>query len=138
MPCHGDDPPLLQQLLLTSAQRWPDRLALVCGATQLRRDCPASSSLARSLQAAGVARGERVLFMHTIVSMQLSPLGVLMADAVVCPVHPARWRAKLAGTRQTREHRPIWMNAATNVIEAATGASHLRSRRCPLTHPPEA
>lgn len=135
---------LLQQLLLTSAQRWPDRLALVCGKARLSyaEIVQRASSLARSLQAAGVARGERVLvYAHNSVDAVVAFWGVLMADAVACPVHPGTPAAKLAWyLADTRATGLICDESLlTNVIEAATGASHLRSVTLSADeYPPEA
>ena len=91
---------LLQQLLATSAERYPDKpaveargRALTYGELQTR-----SNQLAHLLRERGVRRGDRVgLFFPKAVESLVAMLGVLKAGAVYVPLDPHAPARRVAG-----------------------------------------
>jgi amino acid adenylation domain-containing protein len=114
----------LHDYLLASAQRLPDKVALVCGANRLPyRDIDRqSNALAHALTRAGVERGDRVLvFADNSVEAALAFWGVLKANAVAVIVNPLtkapRLRQFLADCGATGLvtnwlHAPVFVDAA--------------------------
>jgi amino acid adenylation domain-containing protein len=93
-----DAVPLLHDYLLDSAQRSPEKVALVCQAQRVtfadldRR----SNALAHALAARGVCRGDRVLvFADNTVEVVIAFWAVLKANAVVSVVNPLTKADKL-------------------------------------------
>ena len=90
--------PQLHDFLWQSAQQWPDKEALVCGAHRLtyaQLDAQ-SNALAHHLVNSGVARGERVMvFGENSVETVVAFWAALKANAVVCVVNPLTKREKL-------------------------------------------
>jgi amino acid adenylation domain-containing protein len=89
---------LLHDYLTQSAQRLPDKVALVCGEQRVTYgELEArSNALAHTLRSRGVARGDRVVvFADNTVEAAVSFWGVLKADAVVSPVNPLTKADKL-------------------------------------------
>ncbi len=90
---------LLHQFLGETAARAPDRTALIAGEAQrtfaeLDRE---SDAIACALQAAGVARGDRVAVMlENSIEYVASLFGALKAGAVYVPVNPSTKADKLA------------------------------------------
>jgi amino acid adenylation domain-containing protein len=90
---------LLQDYLLTSARRFPDKVALVNRGLRLTyaEIAAQSSALAHALVRGGVGRGDRVLvFADNTVEAVVSFWAVLQADAVVVMVNPQTRADKLA------------------------------------------
>ena len=90
---------LLQRLVLATAARTPDRLAIIDGNRRLSYAEVARSAqaLARVLRARGVGRGDRVLlFLPNGAELVLAMLAVLEAGAVMVPVHPQTKASQLA------------------------------------------
>ena len=91
--------PQLQDYLEASAERLPEKVALVCGARRLtyRELDQFSEGLARGLAARGVARGDRVLiFGDNTVETVVAFWAALKADAVAVPVNPLTKADRLA------------------------------------------
>lgn len=77
----------------------PDKLAIVAGSRRLKYGdfAAASASLASSLAAAGIGRGERVLvFMDNRAEAAIAIYGVLASGAVFSPINPSTKPDKLA------------------------------------------
>jgi amino acid adenylation domain-containing protein len=91
--------PLLQDFLGDSAQRAPDKVALVCQGQRLRySELEAhSNALAHALVKRGVERGDRVIiFADNSVEAAISFWAALKANAVVSVVNPQTKADKLA------------------------------------------
>jgi len=89
----------VENFLLESARRFPDKLALVAGATRLsyRQLAEKSAALAAELARRGVARGDRVvIFLPNSPETVISVFGTLMAGAVFSVVNPGTKADKLA------------------------------------------
>ncbi len=105
---------LLQHWVMLQAERRPDATALVMGGDRLtygQLDV-LSNQLARTLQAAGCERGDRVCFVLpksplAIVSM----LGILKADCIYVPVDPSSPAPRVAKIVQSAEPRVILAGA---------------------------
>jgi amino acid adenylation domain-containing protein len=124
--------PLLHDFLLDSAQRLPDKVALVCGGARLtygeldRR----SNALAHALGRRGVQRGDRVLvFSENTAEACVAFWGVLKADAVVSVVHPSTKVDKLAWLlNDCRASALIADGSLAHVFfEAARSSPHLKA-----------
>jgi len=90
---------LVQQFLENSADRTPDKIALVCGARRLsfRELDQGANRLARTLAAFGVRRGDRVaILLDNSPEAVISIFGVLKRGAVFVVLHPTTKRDKLA------------------------------------------
>lgn len=91
-------PAFVHDFLRGSAERFPDKTALISGdrrATfgQLDRD---SDALARELQRAGVRRGDRVaLMMDNSIELAVGVFGALKAGGVFVVIHPGTKAEKL-------------------------------------------
>ena len=140
---------LLHQLFEATAQRVPDRVALVTGAARFTyRDLDGlASRLAASLKRAGVERGDRVaIFADNGVEAVVGVYGALKAGAVFMPVNPLTKGEKLtlllndsrsACLITTQVLRPVWEPAlarSTSVqtclvagLPAADAGTRLRS-----------
>jgi amino acid adenylation domain-containing protein len=91
--------PLLHDYLIGSAQRLPDKTALVCKDQRLtyRELDQRSNALAHGFVAQGVRRGDRVLvFADNTVETAISFWAALKADAVISIVNPLTKSDKLA------------------------------------------
>ncbi|MGB8294337.1 MAG: AMP-binding protein, partial [Polyangia bacterium] len=100
--------PQLQDYLELSAQRLPDKIALVCGARRVsyREIEESSNALAGGLAARGVGRGNRVIiFADNTVETVVAFWAALKANAVAVLVNPLtkadRIRYLLADCRPT-------------------------------------
>jgi acyl-CoA synthetase (AMP-forming)/AMP-acid ligase II len=94
-----DGTPLLHDVLLDSARRLPDKVALVCKNQRLRyAEIDArSNALAHALCARGVQRGDRVvIFADNTVETVVAFWAVLKASAVASVVNPLTKADKLA------------------------------------------
>ncbi|WKB54559.1 class I adenylate-forming enzyme family protein [Eleftheria terrae] len=106
---------LLHHPFQATAQRVPDRCALVCGE---RRHSYAeverlAAGVATQLRQAGVARGDRVLLMmDNSVELVAAIYGVLKAGAVMVPVHAL-----------TRADKLAWLLQHTEAVALLTQAS---------------
>ncbi len=105
---------LLQQWVTWQAERRPDATALVMEGSRWTYDQldAASTQLARTLQAAGCARGDRVCILLpksplAVVSM----LGVLKADCIYIPIDTTSPAARVAKIVQSGEPRVILAGA---------------------------
>ena len=105
---------LLQQWVTGQAERRPDATALVMEGSRWTYDQldAASTQLARTLQAAGCARGDRVCILLpksplAVVSM----LGVLKADCIYIPIDTTSPAARVAKIVQSGEPRVILAGA---------------------------
>lgn len=108
-------PLLLQDLIEISAQKWPDREALVQGGERrtYRTLDEAANRTANALLAAGVSPGDRVgLLMPNSAAYVSSYFGILKAGAVAVPLNTATSRDSLlyilrdAGIKVLLAHRP--------------------------------
>src|SRR6266508_2176927 len=82
---------LLQHLLTESAQRLPEKAAVQFQGEKLtyRQLERCTNQVARTLQAAGVQRGDRIgIYLHKSLSSIISVFGVLKAGAVYVPLDP--------------------------------------------------
>lgn len=94
-----DAVPLLQDFLIHSARRWPDRIALVCDTRRVTYGELAGQAcrLARALRRRGVERGDRVLiYADNGVEAVIAFWGALLAGAVAVPINPETRTDKLA------------------------------------------
>src|SRR5512147_722187 len=94
-----DAVPLLHDYLSNSAQRLPDKIALVCQTRRItyRELDQQSNALAHSLIRRGIERGDRiVVFADNTVDVVVSFWAVLKAGAVVSVVNPLTKVDKLA------------------------------------------
>ena len=90
--------PLLNDHLIRSACRSPEKVALVCGRRRVTYDeiDAGSDALAAHLAAAGVARGDRVMiFADNTVETVVSFWAALKANAVACLINPLTKADKL-------------------------------------------
>jgi amino acid adenylation domain-containing protein len=90
--------PLLHDLLIDSARKQPDKVAVVCGdkrVTYAELDRQ-SNALAHTLERRGVQRGDRVLvFADNTVEAVVSFWAALKANAIVSPINPLTKADKL-------------------------------------------
>ncbi|WP_428268623.1 class I adenylate-forming enzyme family protein [Haliangium sp.] len=119
--------PLLHDFLIRSAQRLPDKVALVCGEQRLTyaEIAGRAYALAHALKARGVARGDRVIvYSDNTVEAAVAFWGVLAANAVVSMVNPQTKADKLAyllrDCRPTAliAHAPLYRHFAEPVRDA--------------------
>jgi long-chain acyl-CoA synthetase len=90
---------LLNHFLEKSAEKFPDKIALVCQGERLTYQQINSSAnrLAKGLKDFGVERGDRVaIFLENSVESVLSIFGILKADAVFVVINPTTKKDKLA------------------------------------------
>ena len=90
---------LLNNFLESSAEKFPDKTALVCQAQGLtyRQIDSSSNRIASGLKDFGVERGDRVaIFLENSVESVLSILGILKADAVFVVINPTTKKDKLS------------------------------------------
>ena len=83
--------PQLQDYLAVSAERLPEKVALVCGARRVsyRKIEESSNALARGMAGRGVARGDRVIiFADNTVETVVAFWAALKANAVAVLVNP--------------------------------------------------
>jgi amino acid adenylation domain-containing protein len=88
---HDSATPLLHDLLLHSASKLPEKIALVCKKTRLSYGeiDAQSNALAHALERRGVARGDRVIvFADNTAETVVSFWAVLKANAVVSLINP--------------------------------------------------
>ena len=119
-------PTLLQHLLVASARRASDRLALVCGADRVSYGELArqAAAVAATLAVAGVGRGDRVLVLaENGAQSAIAFWAVLMAGAVACPIHPGTRPAKLAWYLNDSRAAALVIDAALLPPVAPTVAS---------------
>jgi amino acid adenylation domain-containing protein len=89
---------LLNHFLEKSAEKFPDKIALVCQGERLTYQQIDSSAnrLAKGLKDSGVERGDRVaIFLENSVESVLSIFGILKADAVFVVINPTTKKDKL-------------------------------------------
>ena len=89
---------LLNHFLEKSAEKFPDKIALVCQGERLTYQQINSSAnrLAKGLKDFGVERGDRVaIFLENSVEAVLSIFGILKADAVFVVINPTTKKDKL-------------------------------------------
>jgi acyl-CoA ligase (AMP-forming) (exosortase A-associated) len=89
---------LLNHFLEKSAEKFPDKIALVCQGERLTYQQINSSAnrLAKGLKDFGVERGDRVaIFLDNSVESVLSIFGILKADAVFVVINPTTKKDKL-------------------------------------------
>ena len=101
---------LVHDFLLESAQRSPQKTALVCGGERLTyRDLEErSASLARALRAAGLERGDRVLiWQENSVQTVVAIFAVLRAAGVFVVIDPAVKARKIAFLLADSEARAL-------------------------------
>ena len=121
-----DANPQLQDYVTLSAERSPDKIALVCGERQLRyRDVEtASNALARCFIERGVKRGDRVMtFCENSTEAVLSFWAALKASAVAVPVNPLTRADKLAYLIADCRPTPLVADAALEPTWAGLAAS---------------
>ena len=123
--------PQLQDYLALSAQRFPDKIALVCGARRVsyREIEESSNALAGGLAARGVVRGDRVIiFADNTVETVVAFWAALKANAVAVLVNPLtkadRLRYLLADCRPTAL---ITDGHLEGVWKGVAGAPHLKA-----------
>lgn len=90
---------LLHEYLERSAQRTPDKRALICGDRALTWSeiDEQSTRLAQGLHRLGVARGDRILiYLDNSIESCLSIFGILKAGAIFSPVNPQTKSDKLS------------------------------------------
>jgi amino acid adenylation domain-containing protein len=122
--------PQLHDFLIDSAERLPDKVALVCQERrvtygELERQ---SNALAHALKNRGVNRSDRVVvFADNTVESVVSFFGVLKANAVVSMVNPQTKADKLAYLLNDCRARAIISDAhlTPTLAPAARKASHL-------------
>ena len=124
--------PLLQDYLTNTALHYPDKVALVCGATQLTyaEIHQRSDALAHSLIEAGIVPGDRVIiFADNTPETVISFWAVLKANAVVSIVNPLTKADKLAYLLNDCRARAMITDAhIANVFKPAVAqSSHLIS-----------
>jgi amino acid adenylation domain-containing protein len=128
MPVPHGAVPLLQDYLVHSAHRLPDKVALVCAGQRLTYgEIEArSNALAQHLVAAGVSRGDRVMiFADNGVETVLSFWAALKANAVACIVSPLVRSERL--DYLLRDSRPAALIADGKLYPAFGGPA----RACP-------
>jgi amino acid adenylation domain-containing protein len=123
---------LLQDYLVDSAARSPDKIALVCGAQRLsyRTLDERSDALASALVGLGVERGDRVVvFGDNTVETVVAFWATLKANAIVSIVNPLTKADKLAYLLNDCRARVLVSDAhvAHVFADAAAKAPHLRA-----------
>jgi amino acid adenylation domain-containing protein len=124
--------PLLHDYMHHSAQRFPDKVALVCNkvkTTYAELDAR-SNQLAHALQKRGVARGDRVIiYADNTLETVISFWGVLKANAVVSIINPQTKADKLTYYLNDCRATALITDAhLTNVFPlSARQSSHLKS-----------
>ncbi len=124
--------PLLHDFLIHSAERLPDKIALVAGSNRLTyRELDArSDALARALVARGVERGDRVVvFADNTVETVVSFWATLKANAIIVIVNPLTKADKLTYLLNDCRAKALVTDAhLTNVFaDAARRSPHLRT-----------
>ncbi|HJL16610.1 MAG TPA: class I adenylate-forming enzyme family protein [Sandaracinaceae bacterium LLY-WYZ-13_1] len=124
--------PLLQDHLTRSAERLPEKVALVCQGKRLtyRELDRRSNALADSLVSRGVARGDRVLVLaDNSVEAAIAFWAALKANAVVSMVNPQTKADKLEYL--LADCRPASLVAGAHLrrvfVDAAKASPHLKS-----------
>ena len=124
--------PLLHDFLLESAQRLPDKVALVCRAERLTyREIDArSNALAHTLIRSGVRRGDRVVvFADNTAETAIAFWAVLKANAIVSVVNPLTKADKLAYVLNDCRAAALISDAhlAPAITDAVRQTSHLHT-----------
>jgi amino acid adenylation domain-containing protein len=124
--------PLLHDYLSDSAERLPEKIALVCRGARLtyRQVDRRASRLASALVRRGVERGDRVLvFGDNGVDVAVAFWAALKAGAVATVVSPQTRADKLRYMIEDCRPRALVADARLSgvVAEAAAGSAHLRS-----------
>ena len=122
--------PQLHDYLIESAQRLPDKVALVCQEQRVtyRELDRQSNALAHALVSRGVKRGDRVVvFADNTAAAVVSFFGVLKANAVVSMVNPQTKDDKLAYLLNDCRASAIISDAhlAPTLVPAVAKARHL-------------
>ena len=122
---------LLQHLLEQTAERTPEKTALVCGAHRAtyRALDDDANRLADTLRGLGVARGDRVvIFADNTFETVLSVWAVLKCDAVFVVVNPQTRAEKLAYILNDCRASVLISDAhlSGTFVEAARKTTHLR------------
>ncbi len=130
--------PQLHDYLIHSAERLPNKVALVCQGQRLTYAelNHQSNALAHALVRRGVRRGDRVVvFADNTVAAVVSFWAVLKANAVVSMVNPQTKEDKLAYLLNDCRARAIISDAhlaSTLVPAVAEGRTSRRRRSCPV------
>ena len=124
--------PLLQDYLIESARRLPEKVALVCGAERLTYAelDSRSNAIARALAERGVRRGDRVMvFAGNSVATVVSFWAALKANAIVSLVNPATPPEKVAYCIEDLRPSALIAEAtlATAFVSAAAASLALRT-----------
>ena len=121
---------LVQDFLHNSAERWPDKVALVCGGqrvTYAELDAMANR-LANALLGQGVARGDRVVVhLENSVETVVSIFAALKASAVCVPVSPKTKPVKLSYILNNCQAAALVTGARTDIGGLWAGAPSLRA-----------
>jgi amino acid adenylation domain-containing protein len=126
--------PLLHDYIIDSAQRLPDKVALVCQGQRLtyRELDQRSDALAATLARQGVARGDRVIvFADNTVETVVAFWAILKANAVVSIVSPLTKADKLA--YMIRDCRPAALITDTHLIGVWRGVCDSPSLKVVIT-----
>lgn len=116
--------PQLQDYLVESAQRLPDKVALVCqrGRLTYREIEVESNRLAAALVQRGVRRGDRVLILADNTAESIVAFwAALKANAVACPVSPLMKAPKLAAIID--DCTPAALIGGSNRLPVVVGAA---------------
>jgi amino acid adenylation domain-containing protein len=132
--------PQLHDLLIHSAKRMPDKIALVCGKRQVTYGEleTKSNALANELTKRGIVRGDRVIvFADNTVETVISFWAVLKANAIVSLINPLTKEDKLAWLLNDCRARALITDGHLGRIwiPAAKRSSHLIATICSGTLP---
>jgi amino acid adenylation domain-containing protein len=123
---------LVQHFLETSAGRYPDKVALVCGERGLTySEIEAQANrLAHALRDAGVQRGDRVtILLENSAEAVVAIFAALKADAVFMVLHPGTKPDRLAYLLDDAEPAALVTDSA-HIREAAVTIGEAHSLRC--------
>jgi acyl-CoA synthetase (AMP-forming)/AMP-acid ligase II len=121
---------MLRDHLTRSALRSPDAPAVVAGASRLsyRELLEDATALARSLQASGVRRGDRVaVFGANTITAAVAFWAVVTSRAVVVMINPGTPAGKLAWLLDDCEAVALIADPSLATVVAAAGATGLRA-----------
>ena len=113
---------LIHHMLRTSAQRFPDKEALVHGSRRLiyREVLSLTSGLAHGLRAAGLRRGDRVgIFLDPSVEQVVAIFGIAQAGGVFVPVNGLLLSAQVSHIANDCQIRGLITSAAKLTVLSA-------------------
>lgn len=121
----------IEAFLTRSAQRRPDKIALVCGDRRMSFAAldAASDAVAAALGTGGVARGDRVAILaENDTDTAIAVFAAAKAGAVLSPIHPATKPEKLRRILDKCRAAALVTGARLLPVaeEAAAGSAHLR------------